>query len=75
MPRLIVLNKADLLEQNDTEALLRQICLDKQGECVAVSAINSKSLEPLLKRIGEILAKDLGQRSEESSQVSVANSQ
>ena len=74
VPRLIVLNKADLLEQNETEALGRQICLDKQSECVAVSAINSKSLEPLLNRIGEILAKDLSQRTEVDSQVSVAKS-
>lgn len=75
VPRMIVLNKADLLEQNETEALVRQICLDKHGECVAVSAINSKSLEPLLKRIGEILAKDLSRQSKESNQVLVAGSQ
>jgi GTP-binding protein HflX len=61
IPRLVVLNKADLLEENDIEALSRQVSLDKQVECVAVSAIEPKTLAPLLKRIGEILAKDLGQ--------------
>jgi GTP-binding protein HflX len=66
VPRLIVLNKTDLLEQHDIEALVRQISLDKQTECVAVSAINPKSLEPLLKRIGEILAKDLSEEAQDS---------
>jgi GTPase len=74
IPRLIVLNKADLLTQTDTEALIRQISLDKQAECVAVSAIDSRSLEPLIKRIGEILAKDLGQMAEEDKEVSIARS-
>jgi hypothetical protein len=39
---------------------------------VAVSAIDSRSLQPLLKRIGEILAKDLSQMSETGEQLSVA---
>lgn len=59
VPRLIVLNKTDLLDNDEVEALVRQISLDKQVECVAVSAIQPKSLAPLLNRIGEILAKDL----------------
>jgi GTP-binding protein HflX len=72
IPRLIVLNKTDLLEKNEAESLARQISLDKQTECVAVSAIEPKSLEPLLKRIGEILAKDLGHNAEGGDQTSVA---
>ena len=55
VPRLIVLNKADLLEEREIEALRRQISLDKHAECVAVSAIDPETLEPLLKRIGEII--------------------
>lgn len=75
IPRLIALNKADLLEKDEVEALTRQISLDKQAECVAVSAITSRSLEPLIQKIGEILAKDLGQRSETGEQLSAAGSQ
>jgi GTP-binding protein HflX len=67
IPRLIVLNKADLVEENDIEASMRQISLDKQSECVAVSAIDPKTLEPLLKRIGEILAKDLSEEVQSSN--------
>lgn len=72
VPRLIVLNKTDLLESEDVKSLIRQISLDKQVECVAVSAIHPESLEPLLKRIGEILAKDLGQGMEIGEQLLTA---
>ena len=59
IPRLIVLNKADLLDEIDTESLKRQLSLDKQSESVAISAIKPETLPPLLKEIGEVLAKDL----------------
>lgn len=57
--RLIVLNKADLLDEVSIEALKRQISLDKGIECVAISAINPKSLKSLFEKIGEKIAKDL----------------
>jgi hypothetical protein len=41
------------------ESLLRQACLAGARECVAISAINPKSIRPLLERAGEILARDL----------------
>jgi GTP-binding protein HflX len=59
IPQLIVLNKADLLVENETEALKRQLALDKQTESVAISAIKPETLPPLLEKIGEVLAKDL----------------
>jgi GTP-binding protein HflX len=59
IPRLIVLNKADLLDEFSLEALIRQISLDKDSDCVAISALQSKSLSPLFEKIGEKLAKDL----------------
>jgi GTPase len=59
IPQLVVLNKADLMEENDIEALKRQILLDKQRESVAISAIKPETLPPLLEKIGEVLAKDL----------------
>lgn len=72
IPRLIVLNKSDLLDDNEIAALSRRIELDKQVESVAVSAIRPKTLSPLLTRIGEILAKDLNERQEIGDRVSKA---
>lgn len=57
--RLIVLNKADLLDEVSLEALKRQVSLDKGSECVAISAIQPKSLKPLFEKVGEKIAKDL----------------
>lgn len=51
IPSVIVLNKADLLPKDEIEALKRQISLDKDVECVAISAIRPKTLEPLLEKI------------------------
>ena len=55
IPRLIVLNKADLLDEDSLEALQRQITLDKDSESVAISAIHSKTLKPLIDKIGEFV--------------------
>lgn len=75
IPRLIVLNKSDLIDESSLEALQRQIAFDKQCESVTVSAVEPRSLQPLLKRIGEILAKDLEQLSAAGAQLSVAGNQ
>lgn len=61
IPKLIVLNKTDLLDEASIEALKRQISLEKGGECVAISAIQPKTLSVLFEKIGEKLAKDLNQ--------------
>ena len=55
IPRLIVLNKADLLDEISLEALERQIQLDKDSQSVAISAIQSKTLKPLVEKIGELV--------------------
>lgn len=59
IPYLIVLNKTDLMEKSAVKSLQRQILLDKDHESVAISAIRSKTLKPLIESIGEIVAKDL----------------
>jgi GTPase len=53
--QLIVLNKADLLDENSLTALERQIEIDKNYQCVAISAIQPRTLKPLIEKIGEIL--------------------
>ncbi len=55
IPRLIVLNKGDLLDKISLEALERTILFDKDRESMAVSAIQSETLKPLLERIGAVL--------------------
>lgn len=55
IPRLIVLNKADLIDEISLQALERTILFDKDLESVAISAIQSKSLKPLVEKIGEIV--------------------
>jgi GTP-binding protein HflX len=59
IPRIVVFNKADLLPSDDLEFILRQACLDGARECIAVSALDPKTLRPLLERAGAILARDL----------------
>lgn len=51
IPQIVVLNKADLLEADQVEALRRQITLDKDIECVAISAIRRETLKPLVEQI------------------------
>jgi GTP-binding protein HflX len=55
IPQIVVLNKADLLDENSLTALERQIELDKHSECVAISAIQPRTLKPLIEKIGEII--------------------
>jgi GTPase len=63
IPRLIALNKSDLLNSAEVEALRRQLSVDNEAESVAISAIQRESLGPLLERVGEILARDLSRYS------------
>ncbi|MBS1796010.1 MAG: GTPase HflX [Acidobacteria bacterium] len=57
IPRIIVLNKADLLDENSLTALQRQVELDKSSESVAISAIQPRTLRPLIEKIGEIIGR------------------
>lgn len=59
IPRLVVLNKADLIDENSLEALQRQLLFDKGSESVAVAATKPQTLKPLLDKIGEELSRDL----------------
>lgn len=59
IPRLVVLNKADLPDDATLHALQRSLLFDKGIECVAVSAVQPKTLKPLLDKIGEAIAEDL----------------
>jgi GTP-binding protein HflX len=73
IPRFIVLNKGDLLDEISLKALERSLLFDKSCESVTVSAIQPKTLKPLLEKIGEFLAKDFSQSAIISQQLAVNN--
>lgn len=58
IPRLVVFNKADIIDEATLDALLRQ-CLTGGRDCVAVSALQPQTLKPMLERAGAILARNL----------------
>jgi GTP-binding protein HflX len=59
IPRLVVFNKADLLDAPTIKAILREASQQGSRDCVAVSAVDQQSLRPMLERIGAILARNL----------------
>ncbi len=59
IPQLIVLNKADLVDEVTLQSLERTLLIDKGSRSVSVSAIQAQTLKSLLDDIGEVLAKDL----------------
>jgi 50S ribosomal subunit-associated GTPase HflX len=59
IPRLVVFNKADLVEPELLDAILRQTCATGARRCVAVSAPDPRTLRPMLEAVGSILARDL----------------
>lgn len=59
IPRLVVFNKADIVDASMMEAILRQASQGDARECLAISATNPQSLRPMLERVGAILACNL----------------
>ena len=52
IPQLIVLNKTELMSDEEIEALRRQLALDTDAPSVAVSAIRRETLRPMAEMIG-----------------------
>lgn len=55
IPRLIVLNKVDLLDDQTVAAMMKQISLEFGNPAVAISATNRSTLSPLLRQIDNCL--------------------
>ncbi len=72
IPRLTVFNKSDLLEPAAVESILRQAAQKDAPEPVAVSAVEPKSLRPMLERASAILARDLVARPEDKEEAEYA---
>lgn len=75
IPRIIVFNKADLLEDFERDALIRQTSIEKQTECVAIAAVKPETLRPLLEKVGECLAQNLVETDSDSSPQDLASEQ
>ena len=56
VPMVVALNKADLVDRDEMAALERQVLLDKNLAAVPVSAIDPRSLVPLLEEVGTLLS-------------------
>ncbi|HEY2867147.1 MAG TPA: GTPase HflX [Pyrinomonadaceae bacterium] len=55
--QIVVLNKADAVSMAEIDALIRQICLDKPLQCVAISAIHRETLRPLVETVAAAIGK------------------
>jgi GTP-binding protein HflX len=54
IPRLLVLNKKDLIDSFTLEAMQRQLSLESGIEAIAISAHDRESLRPLLDRLDQL---------------------
>jgi len=52
IPRLLVFNKADKSDPASLEAMLRQTSTEQGRETLAISALDPRTLAPLLQKIG-----------------------
>jgi GTPase len=59
IPRLLVLNKADLVDVESRDTVTRWAGCGDSRDCVAVSALQPQTLLPMLKKAGAMLARDL----------------
>ena len=59
IPRLLVFNKTDLIDEQSRNGLQRQARCDDARLCVAVSAVQPNTLLPMLERAGAMLSRSL----------------
>lgn len=59
IPRLLVFNKADLVDSSSLNAMIRQASQNGARECISISAMDGQTLRPLLEKAGALLARNL----------------
>lgn len=59
IPRLVVFNKADLVDKDSMESILRQASESGARNCIGISATEPQTLRPMLERASAILARNL----------------
>ncbi|HEV7743730.1 MAG TPA: GTPase HflX [Pyrinomonadaceae bacterium] len=60
IPSMLVLNKADLVDDETLQGISRQLAQGGDREVVSISATDRKTLAPLLEKVGQMLSQDLG---------------
>ncbi len=60
IPAILALNKADLVDADTLSAAVRQLSKIGSAAVVVVAATDKKTLQPLLEKVGELLAYDFG---------------
>src|SRR2546425_11174032 len=56
IPRLLVFNKTDLLDPPTIDAMVRQVSLRDEDEALAISSLDPRTLQPLLRSIDAALS-------------------
>jgi GTP-binding protein HflX len=59
IPRLVVFNKADLVDDETLAANMRFAAQNGARECISISAMQPQTLTPMLERAGALLARNL----------------
>jgi len=72
IPRLLVFNKVDLIDAESLRSMKRMAGCQEDAGCVAISALRTRSLLPLMEEIGKMLSKDLMAGNPEGATVSRA---
>lgn len=67
IPRLLVFNKTDLLDQSTTDAMVRQVSLRDEKEALAISSLDPRTLAPLLRKIDAGLSRNQPQTRQSST--------
>ena len=62
IPTVVALNKADLVDSETIQAAFRQVNQEGTRDAVVISAIDARSIEPLLEKAGAVLARNLTDR-------------
>jgi GTP-binding protein HflX len=68
IPRLTVFNKADLIDRDAMEAILRQAAQSGARDVVDISATDPQTLRPMLERASALLARNLVDRPDNQRQ-------
>src|ERR1043165_1155995 len=57
IPRLIVFNKSDLMSNENLQGMIRQAALESGQVAVAISALDRRTLQPMLNQIDEFVGR------------------
>src|SRR6266436_204840 len=59
IPRLLVFNKVEIVDRDSVAGMLRQTSTENGCASIAISAVRTQTLLPMLAQIGALLARDL----------------